>query len=170
MAFSEEGIAEVREYLNQCPLGTQVFIGCDSQRKRDSQGLWKASYSSVVVVHARDEHGVGHGCRVFVETETEFDYDQQKNRPKMRMLREAYRAAELAQQLEHDLLAFETEVHLDINKDPKHGSNCAHSEAVGYVAGVTGLPVMTKPEAWAATHAADHGVRGGFERSRRTVH
>ena len=169
MAFSDSKLAEVREYLNSAPLGTQVFIGCDSQRSRDRQGIWKASYTSVVVVHMRDEDtGRGIGCRVFAETDTALDYDQHKDRPKMRMMNEAYRAAEVAQQLEQDLLAFEVEVHLDINKDPKHGSNCAHNEAVGYVTGVTGYPVMTKPESWAATHVADHGVRGGFDR--RTVH
>lgn len=170
MAFSDKKLAEVREYLDQAPLGTQVFIGCDSQRRQDGQGVWKASFTTVVVIHVRDENGIGRGCRVFAETEIEFDYDQKMNRPKMRMLREAYRAAEVAQQLEHDLLAFETEVHLDINKDPLHGSNCAHNEAVGYVTGVTGLPVMTKPDAWAATHVADHGVRGKFDRGVPTVH
>lgn len=162
MAFSDTKLAEVRAYLETCPLGTSVFIGCDSQRNKDKQGVWYASYTSVVVVHVRDEFGVGKGCRVFAETDRQVDYDQVKNRPKMRMMNEAFRAAELVQQLEYDLLAFAAEVHLDINKDPRHGSNVAYSEAVGYVTGVTGLPVITKPDAWAATHVADHGVRGGF--------
>jgi len=80
----------------------------------------------------------------------------------IRMMQEAYRSVEVYQQLEEELLDYEVEVHLDINDDPRHGSNCARASAVGYVTGVTGLPVRTKPFAWAATHVADHGVRGKF--------
>lgn len=167
--FSETKIAEVTAYLQECPETAQVFIGCDSSRYRNRQGLWYASYSSVVVIHARDpDTGRGTGCRVYVETEQMQDYDQQKNRPFMRMMQEAYKATELYEQLEEALLEFDVEIHLDINKDARHGSNVAHNAAVGYVLGMTGRDVKTKPDAWAASHVADHGVRGKFKRA--TVH
>ena len=66
------------------------------------------------------------------------------------------------QQLEEELLERDVEIHLDINESPEYGSNCALSQAKGYVTGVTGLPVFAKPEAFAASYAADHGVRNLF--------
>lgn len=155
-------LAQVRSYLTTVPAGSDVFIGCDSSRSKDSQGVWWAKYTTVVVVSKLDDTGRRAGCRVFTATDKAQDYDQKKNRPMMRMMQEAYRSVEAYQQLEEELLDYAVEVHLDINDDPRHGSNCARSSAVGYVTGVTGLPVRTKPDAWAATHVADHGVRGKF--------
>lgn len=158
----EKRLSEIRAYLVTVPPGSDVFIGCDSARKRDAQDVWWATYTTVVVISKLDGTGRRAGCRVFTATDKEQDYDQKKNRPMMRMMNEAYRSVEAYRQLEEDLLDYEVEVHLDINDDPVHGSNCARSSAVGYVTGVTGLTVRTKPDAWAATHVADHGVRGKF--------
>lgn len=165
--LSDAKVDEVRAYLATIPPGADVFIGCDSSRHRDSQNVWWASYTTVVVISKLDEVGRRSGCRVFTTTDKAVDYDQKKNRPMMRMQNEAYRSVEAYQQLEYDLIDHEVEIHLDINDDPRHGSNCARSSAVGYVTGVTGLPVKTKPDAWAATHVADHGVRGKFDHERR---
>ena len=53
------------------------------------------------------------------------------------------------------------EVHLDLNPSPKHKSYAAVQEALGYVRGmISGVDVRIKPEAFAASHAADHCVRG----------
>lgn len=164
--LSEAKLDAARAYLATVPAGSDVYIGCDSSRYRDKQGIWYASYTTVVVIAMIDDVGRRAGCRVFTTTDKQRDYDQKKNRPMMRMMNEAYRSAEAFQQLQEDLMAHNVEVHLDINKDPMHGSNVAHSAAVGYVKGVAhGAAVKTKPDAWAATHVADHGVRGGFERS-----
>ena len=162
--LTDRKLEEIREYLATVPVGSDVYIGCDSSRYQDKQNVWWASYTTVVVVSKMDATGRRAGCRVFACTDQMQDYDQKKNRPMMRMMNEAYKTAEAYQQLEEDLLEYEVELHLDINRDPKHGSNCAHSSAVGYLTGVTGRPVKTKPEAWAATHVADHGVRGKFNR------
>ena len=51
------------------------------------------------------------------------------------------------------------EVHLDINPDPKHKSNVAVKEALGWVKGSLNLDAKIKPASFAATHAADHAVR-----------
>lgn len=166
--FSEDKLQEVKNYLATASEGTEVFIGCDSQRFKDDQKIWHASYTSVLVIHKRNESGRGCGGVVFAETERAQDYDQKHNRPYMRMMNEALKATELYQQLEEELLEFEVELHLDINKDARHGSNCAHNAAVGYVTGMTGRPVRTKPDAWAASHVADHGVRNKFKRT--TIH
>jgi len=159
----EHKVAQIREHLSTISEGADVYIGCDSSRKKSSQGVWEASYTTVVVIAIKDEEtGRRSGCRVFATTDKQEDYDQKKSRPMMRMMNEAYRTAEAYQQLEEDLLEHEVELHLDINKSPMHGSNVAHSAAVGYLVGVSGRPVKTKPEAWAATHVADHGVHGKF--------
>jgi len=158
-------VDEVREYLKLAPVGSDVYIGCDSERHKNSQGIWHARYTTVVVVSILDETGKRAGCRVFATTDKMQDYDQKKNRPYMRMMNEAYRTAEAYQQLEEDLLDYEVELHLDINKSQLHGSNVAYGSAVGYLKGISGRPVKTKPEAWAATHVADHGVRGKFRDS-----
>lgn len=164
MALTEDKLAQVRAYLNTVPEDSDVFIGCDSSRYKNRQGIWMAAYTTVVVVAIKDASTERRsGCRVFACTDKQQDYDQKKNRPMLRMMNEAYRTAEAYQQLEDDLIFHEVELHLDINKSPMHGSNVAHNAAVGYLVGTTGRPVKTKPEAWAASHVADHGVRGKFE-------
>jgi len=159
----EKTVKRIREVLSEATPESRVYIGCDSNRYRDKQAVWHASYTTAVVIHNIDENGIGHGCKVFTDTEKMIDYDQKMNRPIMRMMNEAYKTAEAYQQLEELLLEHEVEVHLDINADPKHGSNCAHGAAVGYLRGVTGRTVKTKPDAFAASYVADHGVRGKFK-------
>lgn len=163
----ERKVSEIRKILKTTSPLSRVYIGCDSNRFRDRHGQWHASYTTAVVVHVIDENGIGRGAKVFTHTERMVDYDQQKNRPMMRMMNEAYKSAEAYQQLEDDLIEFDVEVHLDINDDPKYGSNCARNSAIGYLTGVTGRPVKTKPEAFAASFVADHGVRGKFDRAPR---
>ena len=47
------------------------------------------------------------------------------------------------------------EVHLDINPDVVHGSSCVVQQAIGYVRGVCNVVPLVKPEAFAASYAAD---------------
>lgn len=154
-------VEEIKTYLSQVSPESKVYIGCDSSRHRNRRGEWYASYTTAVVVHIENSKG----CKVFCDTSVQRDYDQQHDRPAMRMMNEAYRAVEAYQQLEDELILRDVEVHLDVNEDPKFGSNCALSMTRGYVAGVLGIPVKVKPEAFAASYAADHGVRGGYDRS-----
>lgn len=153
-----EIVENIKLFLSTVSPESRVYIGCDSSRKKTTQGEWQASYTTAVVVHIDNRRG----CKVFCDTEVQVDYDQRADRPAMRMMNEAYKAVEAYQQLEEELIERDVEVHLDVNADPKHGSNCALSMTKGYVAGVTGLPVMVKPNAWAASYAADRGVRGGL--------
>lgn len=151
-------VEKIRSFLESVSPESRVYIGCDSSRRKTAQGEWLASYTTAVVVHIDNRRG----CKVFCDTETMVDYDQKADRPAMRMMNEAYKAVEAYQQLEDLLIERDVEVHLDVNEDPKHGSNCALSMTKGYVSGVLGVPVKVKPEAFAASYAADHGVRGGF--------
>lgn len=154
-------VEQIKAYLDGTSPESRVYIGCDSSRRKNSKGEWLASYTTAVVVHIDNRRG----CKVFCDTEMMPDYDQKAARPAMRMMNEACKAVEAYQQLEDVLIEREVEVHLDVNEDPRHGSNCALSMTRGYVSGVTGLPVRVKPDAFAASYAADHGVRGGFQMS-----
>jgi uncharacterized protein len=53
-----------------------------------------------------------------------------------------------------DVYDIPLEIHADINPDPKHDSNKALQSAVGYILGM-GYEFKIKPEAWAASTAAD---------------
>jgi predicted RNase H-related nuclease YkuK (DUF458 family) len=44
---------------------------------------------------------------------------------------------------------------LDINPDEQYGSSCVISQAVGYIKGVCNVIPFVKPEAFAASYAAD---------------
>ena len=63
---------------------------------------------------------------------------------------------------------FESEIHLDINTDPQHGSYCAAKEAAGYVLGMTGVEPKLKPDGFAASYGADGVAQGRSQRV--TVH
>lgn len=142
---------EVVEFINSCSEETKIYIGCDSYRKM-TKGKWVAFYTTVVVVHINGKNG----CRIYYEKSSEVDYDNKKNRPQMRMMNEVYKVTELyltlSPHIEKDI-----EIHIDINPEEGHGSNCAYSQALGYVQGVCGVKPKFKPDAWAASKGADRG-------------
>jgi len=47
------------------------------------------------------------------------------------------------------------EVHLDISPDDMHGSSCVISQAIGYIKGTCNVMPFVKPNAFAASYAAD---------------
>jgi hypothetical protein len=54
-----------------------------------------------------------------------------------------------------DLYEVPLEIHADINPDPKHESNKALQQAVGYILGM-GYEFKVKPESYCASHCADN--------------
>jgi hypothetical protein len=70
-------------------------------------------------------------------------------------MNEVYRAAEMYLKLEDVIGDRHCEVHLDINPDMIHGSSCVVQQAVGYIRGMCNVTPMVKPEAFAASYAAD---------------
>lgn len=162
--FSQDQVEEIVELLATLDTSTKIYFGCDSVRTRRKDGRWVANYATVFIVHMNGKNG----CRLFSHLSTEPDYDVKINRPKMRMMKEVQKVCELYTQLIPFIDEFDIEVHLDINTDPKHGSNCAASEAAGYVLGVTGLPeeqIKLKPDSFAASFGADAAAHGRFERT-----
>ena len=141
---------EVRHFIqNQSP-ETRIYIGCDSERFKIGKD-WYADYILAIVIHINGKHG----CKLFGEVIREKDYDQKVNRPRFRLMTEAYKLSELYLKLADVLIDRQVEVHLDINPDERHGSNCVMNEAMGYIKGTCNVVPMVKPKAFAASYAAD---------------
>ena len=141
---------EVRNFIESQSPETKIYIGCDSERLR-VDGVWHADYILAIVVHIDGKHG----CKIFGEVIRERDYDQKINRPRYRMMNEAYKISELYLNLVDVLIDRQVEVHLDINPNEMYGSNCVINEAIGYIRGTCNVTPMVKPKAFAASYAAD---------------
>ena len=148
--FTQKQIEDLVDLLVTLDSNTKVYLGCDSVRyiKRGSS---YARYATVAIVHKNGNNG----CRIFSHRSTEPDYDLKKNRPKMRMMNEVMKVCALYNQIAPFIDEFDVEIHLDVNTDPKYGSNCAATEAAGYVLGMTGIHAKLKPESFAASYGAD---------------
>lgn len=143
-------IDEVISFINDQSPQTKIYIGADSERL-NVDDLWYADYTLAVVVHINGNRG----CKIFGEVQRERDYDQRKDRPRMRLMNEVYKIAELYLKLADVLEDRYVEVHLDINPDEMYGSSCVLNEAIGYIKGMCNVIPMVKPNAFAASVAAD---------------
>lgn len=141
---------EVRDYISNTSETTKIYIGSDSLRFR-KKDIWHAEYATVVVIH----YDGCRGCKIFGRLESERDFDQRKDKPRMRLMNEAIKTAQLYLELSDAIENRHVEIHLDINPDEKHGSSCVISEAVGYIKGMCNVIPFVKPKAFAASIAAD---------------
>ena len=143
-------IDEVKSFIESQSPETKIYIGGDSERFLIGKD-WYADYTLAIVIHINGNNG----CKIFGEVQRERDWDQKKNRPRMRLMNEVYKIAELYHKL-HDILEDrDVQIHLDINPDEMHGSSCVINEAVGYIRGMCNVIPMVKPKAFAASYAAD---------------
>jgi predicted RNase H-related nuclease YkuK (DUF458 family) len=143
-------IDEVRDFIMAQTPETKIYIGGDSERFLIGKD-WYADYIMVIVVHINGNNG----CKIFGEVQRERDWDKKRDKPRMRLMNEVYKIAELYLKL-HDVLEDrEVQVHLDINPNEMHGSSCVINEAVGYIKGMCNVVPMVKPKAFAASYAAD---------------
>jgi len=143
-------IEEVKEFIRKQSPSTKIYIGADSVRFKEGRN-WYADYTLAVVVHVDGRHG----CKIFGEVQREPDYDQKKNKPAVRLMNEVYKVSELFQSLIDVLEDRPVEVHLDINPDERYGSSCVVQQAIGYIKGTCNIVPMVKPNAFAASYAAD---------------
>ena len=143
-------IAQVKEFIEAQSSSTKIYLGADSERMKRN-GKWYADYTLAIVVHIDGCHG----CKIFGEVQTELDYDYKASKPSMRLMNEVYKVAELYQKLVDVIGDKEVEIHLDINPDLKHNSSIVIQQAVGYIKGVCNVIPMVKPNAFAASYAAD---------------
>ena len=142
---------EAREAILNSSESSSIYIGADSIRYKNKKGDWFAKYSVVIILHVDSKHG----ARIFHKNIEMRDYGNLRQR----LITEAGFAIEAASEIIDVIGNRHMEIHLDINPNPKHKSNIAVKEALGYVKGTTGLDAVIKPFSFAATHAADHVVR-----------
>ena len=150
MLRQEMNIQEVAEFINVQTPETKIYIGGDSERFM-VDGVWHADYTMAVVVHYTGNRG----CKIFGSITRERDFDQQKDKPRLRLMNEVYKIAELYMKLAEVLEDRHVEVHLDINPNEHHGSSCVINEATGYIRGMCNVVPLVKPNAFAASYAAD---------------
>ena len=143
-------IEEVKAFIEAQGPATRIYIGGDSERFSIGDA-WYADYTLAIVVHINGNNG----CKIFGEVQRERDWDQKKDKPRMRLMNEVYKIAELYQKLHEVLEDREVEVHLDINPNELHGSSCVVNEAVGYIRGMCNIIPLVKPQAFAASYCAD---------------
>ena len=149
--FTQKQIEEMVDILIECDSNTKVYLGCDSVRFI-KDGRKMARFATVAIIHKNGAHG----CKIFSNVSRENDYDMRANRPKMRMMNEVQKVCELYTQIGPFIDEFDIEIHLDISRNPVHGSSCAANEAAGYVLGMTGIEPKLKPESFASSFGADH--------------
>jgi predicted RNase H-related nuclease YkuK (DUF458 family) len=142
---------EVKEFINNSSSTSNIYIGADSERYRGRDDQWYADYTVAIVVHLDGSRG----CKVFGKVTTERDYDKRHDRPSFRLMNEVYKASEMYLELFEVIGDRHCEVHLDINPDEMHGSSCVIQQATGYIRGMCGFAPKVKPEAFAASYAAD---------------
>lgn len=141
---------KVKDFIKKQSGETKIYIGVDSERVKENN-VWYADYTLAVVVHLDGKHG----CKIFGEIQREIDYNHNKSRPAVRLMNEVYKVADLFHKLEDVLCEKDIEVHLDINPDERYGSSCVVQQAIGYIKGVCNVTPRVKPQAFAASYAAD---------------
>jgi predicted RNase H-related nuclease YkuK (DUF458 family) len=148
-------IRQTVEKLRNAPKNSRLYLGADSVRFVDTKGQGWAKITVVAVIHLSGCKG----CQVVGTTVKERVYDKNLGKPQHRMMTEAQALAEIYLKLEDALieagLDIPIEVHLDIASDEKFGSSCAAKAAAGYILGVCRVQPVLKPNAWAASTAAD---------------
>ncbi len=153
-------VEKAREAIKKSSMESTVFIGADSVRfkkgvNRDGSDKWFARYAVVIIVHKDSRHG----CNVFSNVVVLPDYARSANQLRQRLLTEVQLSIDAFTQIEDVLGGRHLEIHLDVNPDPKHESNIVAKEAAGWVMGM-GITHKIKPQAWAASSAADHCANG----------
>lgn len=147
--LSGEKIPDIQQYVRDgvnANGGSKIIhIGTDSlQTGRFTQ------FVTVLVMLTVKHDGRGGGGKVAYSREVVPRIQSLRDR----LSKEVWRSLELAMLLsEYDLT-----VHIDANTQERYRSSKYLQELVGMVVG-QGFRALWKPDAWAATHTADHIVR-----------
>lgn len=141
---------EAKQAILESSRESSVYIGTDSIRYRKND-KWYAKYSTVIILHVDSKHG----CRLFHDSVDMPDYGNLKQR----LMNEVQFAVAAASEIIDVVGDRHLEIHLDINSNPKHKSNIAVKEAMGWVKGSLNMDAKIKPASFAATHAADYAVK-----------
>jgi predicted RNase H-related nuclease YkuK (DUF458 family) len=144
-------LKQIAEYIENEPITSKVYIGTDSTTRKSANGKWLATFYTVVVIHKNGHNG----CKIFGEVATEEDYNFNRKKPTYRLMQEVYKASETYLQLAEVIGDREVQIHLDLNPNKKYASSVVIEQAIGYIKGTCNVIPMVKPEAFAASYAAD---------------
>ena len=148
--YSQDEVRTIKKFIDDRP-ECVVYLGVDSQRVKKK----RVKYATVVCVHYIDENGVGKGAKIFADVTYEDTKDSNLAKPFNRMMKEVQLVTDVYNELEDVLIDREFEIHIDVNPDKMAGSNVAYNAAKWTIAGIIGVEPVCKPEAWAASCAAD---------------
>lgn len=140
-------IEDVRTaFLDNMAPGKQVYIGTDSQTYDG-----RMDFVTAIIIRTPGKGGIAFYTK-------QKDYTFRSLRKKL--LDEAWLTLETAMEVE-PLLPKDCyfEIHLDANSDTKFKSSEHVKELVGMIVGQGFRNVVTKPNAWAASHVAEHVVK-----------
>lgn len=134
----------------------KVCIGTDSQKRGYGYKYVTAIVLEIKESQGKDRYGreifIGRGAMIIAGSKYE------KGIPSIneRMIKEVQSTVTTAYDLYPllDLYDIKLELHADINQNPMHDSNIALRSAIGYMSGIP-CDVKVKPDAYAASHAAD---------------
>lgn len=142
-------LEEVKDYIQNSSKESSIYIGCDSKRfgRKDKRFV---AYACVILIHLDTKHG----AKMFKFERVERDFGSLRQR----MINEAVFACEIGYAVREIAGDRTFEIHLDINPDKRHKSSVAIKEATGMVLGMFGENPKVKPEAFAASTAADRLV------------
>jgi hypothetical protein len=122
-----------------------VHIGTDAQK----HGKFLDFVTAVVVLNP------GKGGRVFYTKTRESNINSLQHK----LFTEVGLSLEIAQALCEHIEAEQIQVHVDANTNIQWNSGKYHQQLAGMVVG-SGFKAVLKPDAWAASHVADHAVNG----------
>lgn len=148
----ELNIEEIKDFIRNSSKETIIYLGCDSERiKKRHKKTNLVRYTVAVVLHIDGKHG----ARVFGGVDYEKVTDAVKHKPFNRLWKEAERVVTIYEELKDVLEDRKFELHVDISASKDEGSNVAFEAAKGYILSTTGVMPKFKPDAFAASKAAD---------------
>lgn len=138
----EENIVDYLEKLFDDELAKgrmlKVSVGTDSQKQHGNT----YKFATVILITTTEDLGggviVGRGGKIIATTYTHVFKQSNKELVNERMVFEVGKSIEVAFEIAPllDLYEIKLEIHADINPNPKHESNKALQQSVGYILGM----------------------------------
>lgn len=146
-------LGEIREICSVRPVEKRtISVGTDGQRRKKRPGV---DFVTVVAIHDKGKGGRGFWARM---------RERRRFTLQEKLYQETWNSIEVALALmkvvPRDSL-HEIEIHVDANPHPRWQSSRYHKQLAGMVTG-QGFKAVLKPDAWVASHMADHMVKNKY--------
>jgi len=136
----KEMLIEINNYLQA---GGKVFIGTDSQLKKDC-----CIFATAICLHGNERKG---GKYYFRKRRT---HSKKNNVLHTRIMQEVKHSIDTAMNLLDKYPDADIEVHVDIGTTPRSATRTMVDSVRGWLSGV-GFTCKVKPESWASSSVAD---------------